>query len=70
MGVEASALPPSVQRYAGRITDVDSHEQVPAQLWVETFGEAMRPFAEVKLAQPYANGNHPNVGAMPATRSR
>ena len=47
MSIEASALPPSVQPYAGRITDVDSHEQVPAQLWVETFGEAMRPFAEV-----------------------
>ena len=61
MGAEAPSLPPSVQPYAGRITDVDSHEQVPAQLWVETFGEAMRPFAEVKLSQPHANGNHPNV---------
>src|SRR5581483_9435427 len=54
-------LPISVQPYAGRITDVDAHEQIPAQMWVEIFGEAMRPFAEIKLAQAPTNGNHPNV---------
>jgi predicted TIM-barrel fold metal-dependent hydrolase len=57
----SAELPASVKPYAGRITDVDSHEQIPAQAWVETFGEAMRPFAEVKLSQPATNANHPNV---------
>src|SRR5579871_6590703 len=57
----SAELPLSVRPYAGRITDVDSHEQIPAQAWVETFGEAMRPFAEVKLSQPATNPNHPNV---------
>jgi predicted TIM-barrel fold metal-dependent hydrolase len=54
-------LPASVQPFAGRITDIDSHEQIPAQAWVEIFGEDMRSFAEIKLAQPPSNGNHPNV---------
>ena len=31
-------LPESVAPFAGRINDVDSHEMIPAQLWVEEFG--------------------------------
>jgi predicted TIM-barrel fold metal-dependent hydrolase len=58
----ATELPASVKPFAGRLTDVDSHEQVPAQKWVETFGELMRPFADIKLSQqPRGNRNHPNV---------
>ena len=41
MSVEASALPPSVQPYAGRITAAHSLEKGP---WVqETFGAPMEP---------------------------
>jgi predicted TIM-barrel fold metal-dependent hydrolase len=54
-------LPASVRPYAGRIMDVDSHEQIPAQAWIETFGEDFRPFAELKLSQRPTNANHPNV---------
>ena len=54
-------LPQSVQPFSGRITDIDTHEQIPAQKWVELFGEEMRPFAKIKLSQSPSNKNHPNV---------
>ena len=38
-------LHPLVTPYEGRITDVDSHEQIPAQVWVDVFGEDMRAFS-------------------------
>jgi predicted TIM-barrel fold metal-dependent hydrolase len=62
----ATELPASVKPYAGRITDIDSHEQIPAQGWVEAMGEVMRPFAELKLSQPSTNINHPNVAGYTA----
>ncbi|MEA3066585.1 MAG: hypothetical protein QOJ27_3319, partial [Sphingomonadales bacterium] len=57
-----AVLPDALAPLAGRITDVDSHEQMPAQVWVENFGEIARPFAEKLMAKaPQRNINHPNV---------
>lgn len=48
----AIALPKPLAHLAGRITDVDSHEMIPAQNWVEFFG------ADVdELAQAMINGS-------------
>ncbi|WP_242128196.1 amidohydrolase family protein [Sphingobium sp. Sx8-8] len=59
-------LPESVLPFAGRITDVDSHEMVPAQLWVEEFGETVRPWAEITMAAPIRpNGNNMNIPGYP-----
>ncbi|MET0660133.1 MAG: amidohydrolase family protein [Steroidobacteraceae bacterium] len=55
------AVPDSLQRFAGRILDCDSHEQMPAQVWVEHFGEVARPFAEIMMQSPPTNPNHSNV---------
>jgi predicted TIM-barrel fold metal-dependent hydrolase len=59
--VTDQAIPPLLEKFAGRILDVDSHEQLPAQLWVETFGEVARPMAELMLGQQPSNPNHANV---------
>lgn len=57
-----AVLPDALAPLAGRIIDVDSHEQMPAQVWVENFGEIARPFAEKLMAKaPQRNINHPNV---------
>jgi hypothetical protein len=55
------AIPPALRPFAGRITDVDTHEQMPAQCWVETFGEVARPIAEMLLSAKPTSPNHPNV---------
>jgi len=39
--------PSSVAPCAGRIVDVDGHEWLPPELWVEEFGEVVRPMAEL-----------------------
>jgi predicted TIM-barrel fold metal-dependent hydrolase len=39
--------PSELTKYAGTIRDVDAHEWVPPELWVETFGEITRSFAEL-----------------------
>lgn len=57
----AAALPPRIAPHAGRITDVDSHEMMPAQVWVEAFGESARPIAELIMAQPPRYANSPNI---------
>jgi predicted TIM-barrel fold metal-dependent hydrolase len=55
-------LPEIVAPFAGRIVDIDTHEMMPAQVWVEHFGEIARPFAEAMMAKaPQRNPNHPNV---------
>jgi hypothetical protein len=59
--METATLPPLVTPLAGRIVDVDSHEMMPAQIWVETFGEVARPMAELILSQPVRNRNTANV---------
>jgi predicted TIM-barrel fold metal-dependent hydrolase len=54
-------LPPRIAPLAGRITDVDSHEMMPAQIWVEAFGEVARPIAEAIMKQKPRYANSPNV---------
>ena len=36
--MNANVLPAELQRFAGRITDTDAHEMIPAQEWVKVFG--------------------------------
>jgi len=57
----AAALPERIAPYAGRITDVDSHEMMPAQVWVEAFGEVARPLADIIMSQPATYANSANV---------
>jgi hypothetical protein len=59
--METATLPPLVAPYAGRIVDVDAHEMMPAQIWVETFGEVARPIAELIMSQPVRNKNTANI---------
>jgi predicted TIM-barrel fold metal-dependent hydrolase len=40
------AFPSAVAPYAGRITDVDSHEMLPAELWTDAFGALATPLAQ------------------------
>jgi predicted TIM-barrel fold metal-dependent hydrolase len=42
-------LPSPIAQFAGRILDLDSHENTPANLWVETFGAISKDFAEAQL---------------------
>ena len=57
----SAPLPERIAPYAGRITDVDSHEMMPAQVWVEAFGEVARPLADVIMSQPATYANSANV---------
>jgi len=55
-------LPKSVVPFAGRMNDVDSHEMMPAQRWVEEFGEAVRPWAELTMSRVGPpGGNSSNI---------
>lgn len=56
----AEAVPPVLKPYAGRIVDVDSHEMMPAQIWVDTFGEIARPIADLIKSQP-PRPNHASI---------
>lgn len=58
------SLPEGLLQYAGRICDLDSHEMLPAQAWVETYGTVATELADVFLTQQETdefNKNHPNV---------
>ncbi|MDG2004850.1 MAG: amidohydrolase family protein, partial [Novosphingobium sp.] len=57
----APPLPPRIAPYAGRIVDVDAHEMMPAQVWVEAFGEEARPIADLIMAQTPRYANSANV---------
>jgi predicted TIM-barrel fold metal-dependent hydrolase len=48
--MEAIALPEPLRQFKGRITDVDAHEQIPVQLWVETFGPEVQELADAWIA--------------------
>jgi predicted TIM-barrel fold metal-dependent hydrolase len=56
-----AVLPRQVAPFAGRIVDVDSHEMMPAQVWIEAFGEVARPMAELIMSLPARNKNVPNI---------
>ena len=43
------ALPRPLRSLAGRITDTDSHEMIPAQLWESTFGPEVKELADALM---------------------
>jgi predicted TIM-barrel fold metal-dependent hydrolase len=64
----AVALPEPLQKFAGRIPDIDSHEMIPAQEWVSVFGPEVRPMAELWLAKAetdQSDKNSPNIPGYP-----
>ena len=57
------ALPEGLQNLAGEILDVDSHEMMPTQVWIELCGEICQPLVEEWLntgEDVSMNPNHPN----------
>lgn len=61
---EAIALPPQLKQFSGKIIDCDAHEMLPAQTWVETFGEEVRELADLFVNHETSDAidkNHPNV---------
>jgi hypothetical protein len=55
--------PPEVSQFAGRINDVDGHEWLPAELWVEEYGEITRVFAESEKVS-FESMKDPNHGYL------
>jgi hypothetical protein len=47
--MDAIAAPPEFAHLTGKITDVDSHEQMPAQSWVSAFGSEVKGFADAYI---------------------
>lgn len=48
--VQAIALPSELEEFAGQLSDVDSHEMMPAQIWTELFGPEVGELAEAVIA--------------------
>ena len=44
--MNAIAVPAELGRFAGRIMDIDSHEMMPVQAWVDIFGDDLGPVAD------------------------
>ena len=59
------ALPHEVRALAGRIIDTDSHEMIPAQLWVETFGPECRELAEAFTNSDITDAEDKNASNIP-----
>ena len=44
-------LPPSIAKFSGQINDVDAHESIPLNRWIEEFGSVATEFVEaIKLS--------------------
>jgi predicted TIM-barrel fold metal-dependent hydrolase len=50
-----AVVPEVLEPFVGDIVDVDSHEMLPAELWVDAFGEVAAP-----LAQRFIDGRSPD----------
>src|ERR1700691_2530692 len=60
--IDRAPFPATIASLAGKIVDLDSHEMMPAQIWIEQFGEVARPYAAAIMAKPLQrNPNDPNV---------
>ena len=46
------AIPESLEPYAGRIVDIDSHEMMPAQIWEREFGPVTKDLAVAFMQGP------------------
>jgi len=58
-------LPDSMTPFWGRMNDIDSHEMLPAELWVEVFGEVVRPWADLIIEANARNPSNPNNMSAP-----
>ncbi len=63
--MEAIALPEPLRQFKGRIADVDSHEMIPAQQWVETFGPEARELADAWIASSVTDKVDKNSSNVP-----
>jgi predicted TIM-barrel fold metal-dependent hydrolase len=54
----ALAVPDVVRPFAGRITDVDTHEMLPAELWADAFGDVAAEVAQLFIDGAAASGHH------------
>jgi len=58
------SLPKGLEHLAGRIVDCDTHEMIPAQVWVSMFGPEVQEFADLFLKSAdndTSDISHPNV---------
>jgi len=66
--MSAIALPAALRKFEGRISDVDSHEMMPAQEWVRHFGPEVQAFADawsLRSENDRTDKNHPSVPDYP-----
>ena len=56
-------LPELLVPYADRISDIDSHEMLPAELWTDAFGEIATPLAQRFIAG--RDPEHPGYWSIP-----
>jgi predicted TIM-barrel fold metal-dependent hydrolase len=58
--VEPIALPDGLRSLAGRLVDLDSHEMMPAQTWVDFFGPEVRELADavIRHSLPWEQDNN------------
>ena len=54
----APAVPEAVRPFVGRITDVDTHEMLPAELWADAFGDVATQVAQLFIDGAAASGHH------------
>lgn len=60
-----SALPPQLERFRGRIMDVDAHEMMPTNMWVDEFGDVAADLVEAYKTSFYATPGNPNSQYLP-----
>jgi predicted TIM-barrel fold metal-dependent hydrolase len=58
-------LPEALQHLSGRIVDVDTHEMMPAQVWVEEFGDVDQSFVDAFLHDETLGSPSPNNPNQP-----
>lgn len=61
-------MPPVLEKYTGRITDLDSHEMIPTEMWVETYGPEAKGMVDIWDVNPNdenVDKNSPKVPNYP-----
>ncbi len=63
MNAIVDSLPAELKKYSGQILDIDSHEMMPAQVWVREIGEIAKDLADhwQNNSADMDRTNHPNV---------
>lgn len=58
--MDAIALPKPLARFSGKLLDTDSHEMMPAQKWVDTFGSEVKEIADavIEHSLPWEKNNN------------